>query len=41
MPDPASSESGTTAEEMRSQFRAARDQIRERIGILGELLDST
>lgn len=41
MPDPASSESGISAEEMRSRFRAARDQIRERIGILGELLDST
>lgn len=39
IPDPASSDSSIPAEQMRRRFRSARDQIRERIGTLGAVLD--
>lgn len=38
IPDPASSDPAISAEDMRRRFRAARDQIRERIGALAALL---
>jgi arsenate reductase (thioredoxin) len=38
--DPAASDPGISAEEMRRRFRAARDQIRGRIAALAALLDS-
>jgi arsenate reductase len=39
IPDPASSDPAISAEDMRRRFRAAREQIRERLGALPELLD--
>lgn len=41
IPDPASDDPSLPAEEMRQRFRVARDQIRERIGGLSELLESS
>jgi arsenate reductase len=39
IPDPASSDPAISAQDMRRRFRAAREQIRERLGALPELLD--
>jgi arsenate reductase len=39
IPDPASSDAAIAADEMRRRFRVARDQIRERIAGLTDLLE--
>jgi arsenate reductase len=39
IPDPAAVPAGSAAEDIRARFRAARDQIRERISVLGALME--
>jgi arsenate reductase len=40
IPDPAAVTAGSAAEDIRTHFRTARDQIRERIRALGALMES-